>query len=197
MVYFISFLLGCVTFIVSQLFLRLPLLQAFLLTASGSAWLLAYPVFGPALVGFTAGIFEEPARWLALRFYTAGKTRDVLAAGLLGLGHGLVEALWLYVTSLRGNPFAAMLPALIERVIAIAIHVALSILIFRGIKAGKSGFALLGAVVIHGLINFLIPVIQNVGGDTGLFIYLVVIAMLAILYITLSLGRRMYETETR
>lgn len=196
MVRFISFLLGCVTFVVSQLFLRLPLLQAFLTTARGTARFLAHPVFGPALIGFTAGLFEEPARWLALKLYTARRTREVPAAALLGLGHGLVEAVWIYLTRLRSYPFATILPGLTERVIALAIHIALAIFIFRGVLAEKSGLTLLGAVLIHGLINFLIPVIQSVGGGTGILIYLVVIAMLAILYITLSHGRS-NATETR
>lgn len=184
MVYFISFLLGCLTFIVSQLFFRLPLMQAFLMSATGMAWFMAQPVFAPALLGFTAGLVEEPARWLALKFYTVKKTNKVLAAALLGFGHGLVEALWLYFTTMYGCAFADIVPGLIERFIAIVIHIALSIFLFHGLEDKKSKIVLPAAILIHGLINFLIPFIQNRFGINGLLIYLVIVAMVAILYIS-------------
>ena len=96
------FLAGVLSFSVSQLLLRLPLLQY-----AGTNWdwfmLLPYTnrVLYYGILGLTAGLFEETARLLAFELVKRKKKfldwRDGLA---LGLGHGGVEAVWIAVTGL-------------------------------------------------------------------------------------------------
>lgn len=87
------FLLGAAAFIVSQLFLRIPLLQIVL---PGFVWYTAMTVRHPLLnwifLGLTAGIFEETARWICIRFWLK-KHRRFSDGIVFGLGHGGAEAI--------------------------------------------------------------------------------------------------------
>lgn len=89
------FVLGALTFLGSQL-VHLPLLYG--VDAAVKAWLPPPPPswvwLTPLLLGFLAGVCEEPARYLALRFaLRRDEDRGREGALMLGAGHGGVEAM--------------------------------------------------------------------------------------------------------
>lgn len=91
------FVLGALTFIASQL-VHLPLLYG--VDAAVKAWLPPPPPswvwLTPLLLGFLAGVCEEPARYLALRFaLRRDEDRSREGALMLGAGHGGVEAMFI------------------------------------------------------------------------------------------------------
>jgi uncharacterized membrane protein YhfC len=118
------FLIGAATFVLSQI-LHIPfntyVLAPFMVqlgfgTSSGPGLALA----GAAvLLGLSAGVFEEGARWLVYRFWI--RTARTWPKGVVfGSGHGGGEALitgliamatLLQLTALRGQDLAAVVPA--------------------------------------------------------------------------------------
>lgn len=73
---------------------------------------------------------------------------------IFGLGHGLMEALIILVPSLglviSGETMAM---ALVERLIAIVVHISLSVLVWNGFIKGKKYLYLGLAILAHGLVN--------------------------------------------
>lgn len=117
------FLVGAVTFIGSQIF-HIPfntyLLNPFLASLgfgseTGPGLTLA---LASALLGLSAGVFEEGARWLAYRFWIR-KARTWPQGVVFGSGHGGAEALiagllalatLIQLVALQGQDLAAIVP---------------------------------------------------------------------------------------
>lgn len=98
----LPFVIGMAAFVVSQILLRMPLLSR--LPQFG--WYVdlsinhyyGYWIF----LGLTAGLFEETARWVCLRFFL--KKRNRYVDGLsFGLGHGGIEAVLIVGISYLNN----------------------------------------------------------------------------------------------
>ena len=161
------FLVGVLSFSVSQLLLRLPLLQY-----AGTNWdwfmLLPYKnrVLYYGILGLTAGLFEETARLLAFELVKRKKKfldwRDGLA---LGLGHGGVEAVWIAVTGLMAagssvfSSGSGLFFGGVERLFAMTLHLGFSFLIEKEVMENRMRWWVL-AVVLHGLVDFQL-VIRN------------------------------------
>ena len=95
---FLTFITGVLCFYISQPIIRVPLLRLLMQKSSTFALLpytniLLYYLFA----GFTAGLFEESARFIGLKIFRKGHTSwmDGMA---FGLGHGGCEAAWLFFT---------------------------------------------------------------------------------------------------
>lgn len=138
-------------------------------------WL--YGLYG----GLAAGIFEETGRWVAFRFLLKKHRSRVTALGY-GIGHGGCEAFLLLSVTYFSNvallaavqsgaalpqetqAMAAQLTALpvstflwagLERVSAIALHMALSVLVFAAVtRQGRRGLFFL-AVLLHAAMDFI------------------------------------------
>lgn len=88
------FFIGMLAFFVSQILLRIPLMQYVLpkmdwyLLLQNQIWL--YGIF----LGFTAGLFEETARWAAMKFLLRKNQRRIDGIAF-GFGHGGIEAMLL------------------------------------------------------------------------------------------------------
>ncbi len=182
------FLAGVLSFTVSQLVLRIPLLQ---FVEKNWDWWMLLPytnrVLYYAILGLTAGLFEETGRWLAFGLVKRKKERldwrDSLA---LGLGHGGVEAVWVAVTGLMASGSAAagsmLLLGGMERIFAMILHLGFTFLILKGTTGKKFCWWLL-AVVCHGLVDFQL-VIPNVMIVEGLLaVEAVTVLVLLIRYI--------------
>ncbi|MEJ2010980.1 MAG: YhfC family glutamic-type intramembrane protease [Anaerolineales bacterium] len=114
---------GALTFAASQL-LHLPFNQFVLmpLLGNGQNPQLVTGIAGALAVGFSAGVFEEPARYVAMRWL--GRRRQGFAPALMfGAGHGGLEAIilggfalyaLLQALTLRHADLAAVVPT--ERV---------------------------------------------------------------------------------
>lgn len=89
----VAVLVGVLGFLVTQVLIRIPLLQA----AGGMPWFRSMAANLPLyalFLSFTAGLFEETGRWLGFRFLLKNKleTKNALA---YGVGHGGFESIYL------------------------------------------------------------------------------------------------------
>ncbi len=176
-----SFLMGMASFALSQIYLRLPLLSLFMESAAFTALINSHFLLSGFLIGLSAGIFEEIGRFFFIKFHLKNRGNWVRQALLFGLGHGLMEAIYLLKDYIFAYPLGLLAPALIERSLAILIHMALSILVFKGVVSGKTSFYLPLAILAHGLINFSLPLGQVLG--SGLFVYGLLITQSLILFV--------------
>lgn len=111
--------IGAATFVASQL-LHLPfvrLLEPVVLSSLDAEGLVGL-VASAAFLGLAAGLFEEPARYLAYRFW-ATDARSWPKGLMLGAGHGGIEAILLgllfylnisILAGLRGGHFSVLVP---------------------------------------------------------------------------------------
>lgn len=175
---------GAVMFIVSQVFhlpfnaWALPWVFQWLGLQEASGGLTA--VLTAVLLGLSAGVFEETARYLAYCFWLRD-VRDWRQAVLFGAGHGGIEAILLgalalltlfQLSSMRNVDLAtvvppeqvevarqqvqaywsaswaeALLPAL-ERVLAMALHISLALMVLRARLRSNAGWLAL-AIAWH------------------------------------------------
>lgn len=142
---FLSFLAGVLAFAISQLLIRIPLLN---FLSSHVEWMMILPMANFVLycvfLAFTAGLFEETARWLGLKYGRRGKTGWVHGFAF-GLGHGGIEAVWvafqgLVPALLNGTLFLfgenAILVAL-ERLGAMTFHIGMTLIVLEGIRTRR------------------------------------------------------------
>ncbi len=155
--------LGCFTFF--QLLLRLPLLQYVL---PNFAWFsvvsATQPILYIFLLSLSAGVFEELGRYIVMRIFL----KKHLSAGdgiSFGIGHGGIEAVslvginYILAFALYGTAaFSTASDGLIfsagcERIFALAIQIALSVMVMLSIKRKKPLWLLL-ALVLHTAVDF-------------------------------------------
>ena len=166
---------GILAFFVSQVCLRIPILNAL----GGQPWYQAFAkddtVLYLVILSFTAGLFEETARYIGVRFFLKDQ-REYRDAVAFGLGHGLCEAVLLVGFSelsmlvvsmtINGGSFdlsaaaakqtadtllkvtpAIPLMAVWERISTVMFHLFATVLVFRAVREKKIlwYFAALGA----------------------------------------------------
>lgn len=168
---FITFMTGALCFLISQPLIRIPLLR---LIGQHSTWFALLPYTSLILyylvMGFTAGLFEESARYIGLKIFRKNHTAWIDGVAY-GLGHGGIEATWLFAVyvlpSLRqGQPgFDAVLGAW-ERIFSMMVQIGLSMIVLYGIKTNRKRYLAL-AIVLHTIIDFLL-IIGNIWIVEGL-----------------------------
>ena len=149
---FIPFLLGVLAFVISQMLIRIPLLE-YLAAESSSylMWSVKYPVSFVIFLAFSPGIFEELARSIAMRFFM--KQRDSLSGVIFGIGHGGIEAFLIVginVLAIMSTNFYWL--SGFERIIAISLHIGLSLIVLVAVKQKRFSYVLV-AIGLHGIIN--------------------------------------------
>ena len=90
----VSFVVGMLAFVISQMVLRLPLLSIMTQQRSISLFTLKHPVLYILILAFTAGLFEETARLIGFQCIKK-KHASIYDAFAFGLGHGGIEAMLL------------------------------------------------------------------------------------------------------
>jgi len=161
----LPFLLGVLAFVISQMALRLPLLK-FLTKQSTSFNMLSMtqPIVYFLIIGFSAGIFEEVARYIGIRFFM--RQRDFQAGALFGAGHGGVEVIILFginvvimlTSSMALVQVDTLLIGSVERVFAMLLHIGLSIIVLYGVVTKKIRYLIM-AIILHGVIDSLIGLV--------------------------------------
>lgn len=159
---YLAFFLGAMAFIVSQVMIRLPILQ-YLQENSISFTMLRItkPVLFAVVIGFSAGIFEGLARFMMMRYFM--KQRDWQSGFLFGAGHGGIEAILfvgLNAIVLLFSPLAeaygfGFFLSGIERFFAMLLHIGLSILVLYGIVRQNFLYVVL-AIIFHGFVDSLV-----------------------------------------
>ena len=152
------FFLGAICFIVSQPLLRIPILNHLQSTTDFMLFYTLNPLFLGILIAFSAGIFEETFRFIFKSFLFKKVEFGIIEPIIFGLGHGLVEALILLVPAMSIVPFSSLYLAIFERFLAIILHIGLTLIIWNGFQLNKKYKYLGLAILVHGLVNSLIPI---------------------------------------
>lgn len=181
---FFTFLTGVLCFYISQPLIRVPLLNRLGLKFEWLAFLPYTNIFLYFLfMGFTAGLFEESARYMGLKLFRSGRTSwaDGIACGL---GHGGCEAAWLFFTqvlplALQDNAGFGMLLGAWERIFTMLVQTALTLIVLYAIKSHKVRW-LVFAIFVHTMIDFLI-VLGNIRILEGLITLEGIVALLFII----------------
>ncbi len=172
-----AFLIGAGTFILfamllEQLFHRLVLFSQIGAVIQGNIWL--YGLYA----GLAAGLFEETGRFLAFRF-ALRRRQERITSLACGIGHGGIEAFLIVGLTMVNNLICLILgltgesvpeelvPAVelllatpagmflwsgFERLTAMALHMALSVLVFASVRTGRR-WLYPAAVLIHAALD--------------------------------------------
>lgn len=173
-----AFLTGAGTFVLFALVLE-PILHSLVLRSPAGAAIqgniLLYGLYG----GLAAGLFEETGRLLAFRLVLKKSPARITALSY-GIGHGGIEALLLVGLTMVSNlilglshasgaplpqeaaaaaetllatPASLFLWSGLERLSAMGLHLALSVLVFAAVRTGKRRL-FPAAVGVHAAVNF-------------------------------------------
>lgn len=180
-----AFLIGAGTFllfamILERLFHALILFSGAGAVIQGNIWL--YGLYG----GLAAGLFEETGRFLAFQF-ALRRRQDRITSLAYGIGHGGMEAFLIAGLTMVNNlilgltyanaealspEIAAMVETLLttpagmflwsgfERLSAMALHMALSVLVFASVHTGRRRLYP-AAVLVHAGVNFAAVVVNS------------------------------------
>ena len=152
------FFLGALCFIVSQPLLRIPILNYLQNTTDFMLFYALNPLLIGILIAFSAGVFEEAFRFIIKSLFLKEVKFGILEPIIFGFGHGLAEALILLVPALFIMPFSSLYLAIFERLLAIILHIGLSVIIWNGFQLNKRYKYLGIAIIVHGLVNSMIPI---------------------------------------
>ncbi|HOQ01095.1 MAG TPA: YhfC family glutamic-type intramembrane protease [Acetivibrio clariflavus] len=155
------FLAGSACFIISQPLLRMPILQQL---QNSTEFLLAYqlnPLTIGILIALSAGIFEESFRFLFKQFLIKPVKCAFRQPIIFGLGHGIAEALIILLPALSYVPISQLGLAVFERILAIILHVGLTTIVWNGFQKNRRILYLFIAIVLHGFVNSLIPLLSS------------------------------------
>ncbi|MGN4446829.1 YhfC family glutamic-type intramembrane protease [Bacillus cereus group sp. MYBK79-1] len=190
---YIPYILGVLAFVVSQILIRIPILNY----VNGNSiefqmFSIMQPVLFVLLLSLSAGIFEEIARFIAMRYFM--KQRDWQSGFLFGAGHGGIEAVLII-----GIPVISLLMsqtviqngdsyyfAGIERIFAMVLHIGLSFIVLQAVVQKKFRYVVY-AILIHGTANAIASIISlYVPGKSGIILSEVSIAICAVLVFSYS-----------
>ncbi len=181
------FIIGMLVFFVFQFVIRLPIIQ---LALPQTAWFLAMsqnPWLYGLFLGGTAAIAEELGRYIAVRFLLK-KNRRYADGIAYGLGHGGIEAMLLIGVNNIANlivlqdgqsflapviaaqlSYASVFTAIFERVLAMALQVGLSMLVFYCVRSKKWRY-LVYALIIHTIVDAAIVILPGAFGLSSIWI---------------------------
>ena len=161
--YLYLFVLGLLSFLVSQILIRVPLLGILTKNPQFVIFQINNALLVGCLIAISAGIFEEVFRFLFRRFLVR-KGVKISEPIIFGLGHSLMEIIYIFTPVILSSGLSVISPlGIIERVIATLIHIELSIIVWNGFLANKKYLYLLLAVLLHSICDILIPVAMSVG----------------------------------
>ncbi|MGZ7148962.1 YhfC family glutamic-type intramembrane protease [Bacillus sp. BC08] len=190
---YIPYMLGVLAFVVSQILIRIPILNYVNGTSTDfQIFSVMQPVLFVLLLSLSAGIFEEIARFIAMRYFM--KQRDWQSGFLFGAGHGGIEAVLIV-----GIPVISLLLsqtaiqngdsyyfAGIERIFAMVLHIGLSFIVLQAVVQKKLRYVVY-AILIHGTANAIASIISlYVPGKSGIIMSEVSIAICALLVFSYS-----------
>lgn len=159
-----AFFLGCLCFTVSQPLTRIPLLSVLQADVQISVFAAVNTLLFAALVALSAGVFEEGFRFLFKRVLLRPAAAPFSQPLLFGLGHGLTEAVMLLLPAfLQGYTLNDLWLGVVERVLTVILHICLTVIVFNGFQKSKRFLYLLLAVLLHGLVDFVFPVLAAAG----------------------------------
>lgn len=192
----LAFLLGVLAFVSAQMLIRIPLLEVVATQSSTYKFLMVTkPIFILFILSLSAGIIEETARWILMRFYL--KHQPIMKSILFGLGHGGIEALLVVAIPIMISNYYMSTDALwisgVERIFAIIIHVCLSIIVFIGVSMNRVYYVFV-AMAIHTGINFTCASLATTQSSLEVELTLAILSFLLVIY-TIQLCRGKWTNE--
>lgn len=161
--YLYLFVLGFLSFLVSQILVRIPLLSILTKNPKFVIFQINNALLVGGLIAVSAGVFEEVFRFLFRRFLVREGVK-ISEPIIFGLGHSIMEIIYIFTPVIISSGFSVISPlGVIERIIATLIHIELSIIVWNGFLANKKYLYLLLAVLLHSICDMLIPLAMSVG----------------------------------
>lgn len=161
--YLYLFVLGFLSFLVSQILIRIPLLGILTKNPRFIIFQINNALLVGCLIAISAGVFEEVFRFLFRRFLVREGVK-ISEPIIFGLGHSLMEIIYIFAPVILSSGFSVISPlGVIERIIATLIHIELSIIVWNGFLVNKKYLYLLLAILLHSICDILIPVAMSVG----------------------------------
>ncbi|WP_035040626.1 YhfC family glutamic-type intramembrane protease [Catonella morbi] len=161
--YLYLFVLGLLSFLVSQILTRIPLLGILTKNPKFIIFQINNALLVGCLIAVSAGVFEEVFRFLFRRFLVREGVK-ISEPIIFGLGHSLMEIIYIFIPVILSSGLSVISSlGIIERIIATLIHIELSIIIWNGFLENKKYLYLLLAVLLHSICDILIPVAMSVG----------------------------------
>ncbi|NLW63697.1 MAG: YhfC family intramembrane metalloprotease [Syntrophomonadaceae bacterium] len=152
------FALGGLCFIISQPILRIPILKWVQSTTEFSMFAIFHPLLAGILIGLSAGIAEESFRFILKQFFMKPARTSIVQPVIFGLGHGLVEAVMVLGPAiLAGYSLMDLSWGIVERIIAVTLHVSFTIVVWNGFQRDKRAAYLILAILLHGAVDGSIP----------------------------------------
>ncbi|WOO87887.1 YhfC family glutamic-type intramembrane protease [Mollicutes bacterium LVI A0039] len=197
-IYLKTVLVGALTFFISQVVIRIPLLGAI---QTQSVWAISLSITSPLVFGLflslSAGVFEEVARYIAMTYILKNR-RGTKQAIAFGIGHGGIEAillvginaivmLFMYIPSVAPQMIIA---SGVERLSAIAIHITLSVIVMKGVVNRRKVF-LISAILLHTLFNFVAIYLSTIGSSVAIIeLVLICLGMIGLVFV-----KKQYSNE--
>ena len=182
-----ALLLGIITFLIFQVFTRIPLLQ---LVLPNQVWYILFtyehPLLYLFLLALSAGLFEEIGRYLIMKkWLSKGSFMEVFT---FGVGHGGIESilivgLGVMLSDVSSVDDFSLIMGGVERVFAMCMHLAFTFLVYTQIsKRQKYGLVL--SILAHTFVNFIAVYLMSLGfGILTVEFSLFVMAVIAIVYV--------------
>lgn len=187
------YFLGMSTFLISQIILRLPLLSWFNQTDIGLNMQVFYPVFYVSIVGISAALFEEYGRYIIMKFPLKNRQSWHIAVWF-GLGHGLIEVVLFFglplLAAAESLASASLWLGSVERILAVLLHVTLSILVMYSITSRKARYFII-ALVAHALVDMSVGLFPMMFSNALVWIegFLFIVSVLLLL-LSLNIKKR-------
>ena len=179
------FILGAMCFIVSQVFLRIPLVNMLMGTSKFNLLEVLYPFLILIGISFSAGIFEESFRFIFKKYLLRPDKSGISEPIIFGLGHGIAEALIILGPFIGKLSIENLTFGIIERILAITLHVGLSVIVWNGFQLDKRFRYLMLAILIHGLVNTIVQTVLVFTSSiimVELVLAIIVVAIIAYVY---------------
>lgn len=189
----IPFILGVLAFTVSQMVIRLPILNYLEHQTGFAMFSYLHPILFAIILGLSAGVVEELARMIAMRFFM--KQRDWQSGFMFGAGHGGIEAMLIVGIGVIHLFFSStalvygtdLFISGIERFFAMLLHIGLSIVVLLGVVRKRLIYVLI-AILVHGLVDALVGILPlYIPTDSVVIVLETVIAILALIVFGFSL----------
>lgn len=194
---YVPFLLGVIAFVSSQMLLRIPILQY--LQANHPSYLFfsaTKPILFAMIIGLSAGVFEEGARFLLMKYFL--KKRNWHSGFIFGAGHGGVEVVIFYgmpvfitiFSGANGITDTGIMIGGFERIVAMMLHISFSIMVLLSVVK-KRWIYFIAAIIIHGFVDTLIGILPLfVQGNMLIVLLETIFAVTAILVMIYSIRKR-------
>ena len=161
--YIYLLMLGFLSFFISQIMLRIPLLNFLAKNPGFVVFQLQNALLVGCLIAISAGVFEEVFRFLFRRFLIRDSIK-IAEPVIFGLGHSLMEIIYIFTPVVLASGLSVISPlAVVERLFATLLHIEFSIIIWNGFLANKKYSYLFLAILVHSLCDIIIPIAGSLG----------------------------------